>query len=138
MLLHPTSLPGEYGIGTLGKHALEFVDFLAASAQKMWQMCPLGPTGYGNSPYQCFSAFAGNPLLIDLDDLVERRLLGADDLLTVPQLPADRVDYPAVIASKIPLLKKAAAGLASSEDAGVQESLERFAADNSDWLDGSC
>ena len=135
VLLHPTSLPGEYGIGTLGKHALEFVDFLAASAQKMWQMCPLGPTGYGNSPYQCFSAFAGNPLLIDLDDLVERRLLGADDLLTVPQLPADRVDYPAVIASKIPLLKKAAAGLASSEDAGVQESLERFAADNSDWLD---
>ncbi|MFO8066964.1 MAG: 4-alpha-glucanotransferase, partial [Bacteroidales bacterium] len=70
ILLHITSLPGKYGIGTMGKNAYEFVDFLVESGQKLWQILPLGHTGYGDSPYQCFSAFAGNPLLIDLDKLV--------------------------------------------------------------------
>ena len=65
ILLHPTSLPGPYGIGDLGKHAYAFVDWLADAGQQLWQVLPLGPTGYGDSPYQCFSAFAGNPLLID-------------------------------------------------------------------------
>jgi 4-alpha-glucanotransferase len=71
ILLHPTSLPGKFGIGSLGKEAFDFVDFLVESGQKLWQVFPLGPTGYGDSPYQCFSAFAGNPLLISLEKLCE-------------------------------------------------------------------
>ena len=76
ILLHPTSLPGGYGIGDLGHEAYRFVDFLVAAQQSLWQILPLGPTGYGDSPYQCLSAFAGNPLLISPD------LLVADGLLT--------------------------------------------------------
>ena len=73
VLLHPTSLPGRFGIGDLGAEALDFLDLLAAAGQRLWQVLPLGPTGYGDSPYQCFSAFAGNPLLICLDDLIRGR-----------------------------------------------------------------
>ena len=75
ILLHPTSLPGRYGIGDLGPSAHEFIDLLAAAGQRVWQVLPLGPTGYGDSPYQSFSAFAGNPLLLSPDRLA------ADDLL---------------------------------------------------------
>ena len=75
ILLHPTSLPGRYGIGDLGTAAYDFVDFLVAANQSLWQILPLGPTGYGDSPYQCFSAFAGNPLLVSPDALVEDGLL---------------------------------------------------------------
>ena len=75
ILLHPTSLPGKYGIGTLGAEAFKFIDFLRKSKQKIWQILPLGPTGYADSPYQCFSSNAGNPLLVDLDKLVEEKLL---------------------------------------------------------------
>ena len=71
ILLHPTSFPGPFGIGDLGPEAYRFVDFLESTGQSLWQMLPLGRTGYGNSPYMCFSAFAGNPLLISLDKLVE-------------------------------------------------------------------
>ena len=67
ILLHPTSLPGRFGIGDLGKEAYWFADFLASTGQHLWQVLPLGPTGYGNSPYQCVSVFAGNPLLISLE-----------------------------------------------------------------------
>ena len=70
ILLHPTSLPGPFGIGDLGPEAYRWVDFLAESGQGLWQILPLGPTGYGDSPYQCFSAFAGNPLLISPEKLV--------------------------------------------------------------------
>ncbi len=80
ILLHPTSLPGKYGIGTLGKEAFAFVDFLKKSNQKLWQIFPLGPTGYGDSPYQSFSTFAGNPYLIDFDLLIEENLLSQSDL----------------------------------------------------------
>src|SRR3989304_5288432 len=97
ILLHPTSLPGRYGIGDLGDAAYRFVDFLVSAGQQLWQVLPLGPTGYGDSPYQCFSAFAGNPLLISLDKLVEDGLLTERDLGT-PDLPQDRVDYGAVSA----------------------------------------
>ena len=72
VLLHPTSLPGRHGIGGLGPEAYSFVEFLAATGQRWWQMLPVGPTGYGNSPYQSHSSFAGNALMIDLDDLVRR------------------------------------------------------------------
>ena len=74
-MLHPTSLPGRFGIGDLGAEAYRFVDFLKDAGQRLWQVLPLGPTGYGDSPYQCFSAFAGNPLLIGLERLVEKGLL---------------------------------------------------------------
>ena len=77
LLLHPSSLPGRYGIGDLGPAAFSFVSFLRRARQHIWQVLPLGPTGYGDSPYQCFSAFAGNPLLISLDTLVADNLLVA-------------------------------------------------------------
>src|SRR5690606_26241676 len=78
VLLHPTSFPGRYGIGDLGEHAYRFLDFLAESKQSLWQILPLGPTGYGDSPYQSFSAFAGNPLLISPDRLVADGYLPAE------------------------------------------------------------
>src|SRR5450755_2341799 len=100
ILLHPTSLPGPYGIGDLGPAAFEFLDYLEAGGQSLWQMLPLGPTGYGDSPYQCFSAFAGNPLLISLDSLADQGLLDADDLQRARHPNDACVDFPSVIASK--------------------------------------
>jgi len=104
ILLHPTSLPGRFGIGDLGPEAYRFVDFLAAAGQRIWQVLPLGPTGYGDSPYQLFSAFAGNPLLISLDGLAEEGLLTRGELARAPEFPADEVDYGRVIGFKLPLL----------------------------------
>ncbi len=96
VLLHPTSLPGGIGIGDLGVEAHAFVDFLASTGQRWWQMLPLGPTGYGNSPYQSHSSFAGNPLLIDLADLVKRGWLDATACPNDPGLSADSVFFDAV------------------------------------------
>ena len=80
VLLHITSLPGREGTGTFGKHAYRFIDFLSENGQRLWQILPLGPVGFGNSPYQCYSAFAGNPMLIDLAILEEETLLNKTDL----------------------------------------------------------
>jgi 4-alpha-glucanotransferase len=88
VLLHPTSLPSRYGIGDLGESAYLFVDFLAAARQRLWQILPLGPTGYGDSPYQAFSAFAGNPLLISPDRLVEDGFLPAEAVACPSSRPA--------------------------------------------------
>ena len=107
IILHPTSLPGKFGIGSLGKNAFEFIDFLSETKQKIWQVLPLGPTGYGDSPYQCFSAFAGNPLLIDLETLVEDGLLTNEDLQTNEVFDDNYVDYGKVIDFKTYILKKA-------------------------------
>ena len=82
VLLHPTSLPGGFGIGDLGASAFEFIDLLAFARQRVWQVLPLGPSGYGDSPYQCFSAFAGNPLLISPERLIEEGLLTQKRLAT--------------------------------------------------------
>ncbi|HEX8960736.1 MAG TPA: 4-alpha-glucanotransferase, partial [Geobacteraceae bacterium] len=88
ILLHPTALPGPGGIGSLGGECLRFIDFLRSAGQSLWQVLPLGPTGYGNSPYSCYSAFAGNPLLIDLETLVAE---GDVDRSAIPtDLPDDR------------------------------------------------
>ena len=87
LLLHPTSLPGRLGVGTLGAEAHAFLDRLQEAGLGLWQVLPLGPTGYGDSPYQCFSSFAGNPLLVDLDDLVERGWLAEADLAETPDFP---------------------------------------------------
>ena len=109
ILLHVTSLPGIHGIGDFGDSAYEFIEFLAGSGQKIWQVLPLNPTGYGDSPYQCFSAFAGNPLFINLDALREDGLLSAQDLWPIaPDFPDEHVAYDQVIAFKQELLRKAA------------------------------
>jgi len=99
LLLHPTSLPGRWGIGDLGQQAYDFVDFLEKAGQRIWQILPLGPTGHGNSPYQCLSSFAGNPLMICPDDLVKQGWLKADEVYSAPsanRLGEVRVDYTAV------------------------------------------
>lgn len=105
ILLHPSSLPGKYGIGALGKNALHFVDFLEKAGQKLWQVLPMGHTGYGDSPYQCFSIYAGNPILIDLEFLVKDGYLKKSDFTDVPEFPDDRVNYGEVINFKRRMLK---------------------------------
>src|SRR5690554_5134144 len=107
VLVHPTCFPSRYGIGDLGDAAYHFVDFLGAAKQSLWQVLPLGPTGYGDSPYQSFSAFAGNPLLISPDRLVEQGYLPAEAVQNVPALPSHEVDFGPVIAYKSGLLRQA-------------------------------
>jgi len=107
ILLHITSLPGSEGLGTLGEEALQFIDFLEASGQKIWQICPIGPTGYGDSPYQTFSAFAGNSLFISLLELVKDGLLKEEDLPDFTVCDLTIIDYGKVINTRKPVLKKA-------------------------------
>jgi len=133
ILLHPTSLPGSSGIGELGAEAYAFADFLHDCGQRIWQVLPLGPTGYGDSPYQCFSAFAGNPLLISFHRLVERGYLDARDLAGQPGFSADTVDYGAVIAWKLPLLRKAFANFQQAES-DDRPAFEEFCQRHASWL----
>ena len=134
VLLHPTSLPGPYGIGDLGPQAYRFVDWLASTGCKLWQVLPLGPTGYGDSPYQCFSAFAGNPYLISIDFLLQDGLLIQDDLNNKPDFDDARVDFGLLIPWKLDLLQKAFSRFASaSED--LHKEFEYFSAENAVWLD---
>ncbi|ADL12364.1 4-alpha-glucanotransferase [Acetohalobium arabaticum] len=135
ILLHPTSLPGDYGIGSLGEEAYEFIDFLVAADQKLWQILPLGPTGYGDSPYQSFSAFAGNPLLISLERLKEDGLLAADDLKTEKEFALDYVDYDQVTEFKYPLFEKAFQTFKRDAAKSIEDKFQRFCCENSDWLD---
>src|SRR5678809_919739 len=93
VLLHPTSFPGPYGIGDLGSEAYKFVDFLVTAGQSLWQVLPLGPTGYGDSPYACYSAFAGNTLLISPEQLVTEGLLNRSELPSPLAAASDRIDY---------------------------------------------
>ncbi|MDH3428308.1 MAG: 4-alpha-glucanotransferase, partial [Gemmatimonadota bacterium] len=107
ILLHPTSLPGPYGIGDLGPAAHQWLHDLAASGCNLWQVLPLCPTGFADSPYQCFSTFAGNVYLISPDLLCEEGLVSAADLADRPEFPEDAVDYGPVIAWKLALLDAA-------------------------------
>ena len=132
ILLHPTSLPGPYGVGDLGPEAHRFVDFLAAAGQRIWQVLPLGPTGYGDSPYQLFSAFAGNPLLISLDQLAAEGLLTPAELAEAPRFPAATVDYGRVIHFKMPLLRAAFDRFKQSGKPDAQ--FADFRAANAAWL----
>lgn len=134
VLLHPTSLPGPYGVGDLGQEAYRFIDFLHSAGQKLWQVLPLNPTGYADSPFQCFSASAGNPLLISLDSLAEQGLLSRNDLQGVPKFPVDTVDYGAVIRFKMPLLKRAADKFFSASGEHRRD-FDEFAQANAAWLD---
>ncbi len=93
VLLHPTALPSRFGVGDLGPAAFAFVEYLAAARQTLWQVLPLGPTGFGDSPYSSPSAFAGNSLLIALEPLLQQDLLGEDDVAALTSLPADHVDF---------------------------------------------
>ena len=134
ILLHPTSLPGPYGIGDLGPQAYRFVDWLASTGCKLWQVLPLGPTGYGDSPYQCFSAFAGNPYLISVDLLLRDGLLTPDDLRDKPDFPASSVDYGWIIPWKLDLLQKAFSRFLSAPD-DLRREFDYFCAENASWLD---
>ena len=133
LLLHPTSLPGQYGIGELGRTAYEWVDFLVQAGQRIWQVLPLGPTGYGDSPYQSFSAFAGNPLLISIEKLLESGYLTAADVAGRPSFPEDHVDFGWVLHWKLPVLARAAERfLASGRD---RQAFAAFDARHAAWLD---
>ena len=134
ILLHPTSLPGPYGIGDLGPQAYRFVDWLSSTGCKLWQVLPLGPTGYGDSPYQCFSAFAGNPYLINFDFLIQDGLLTRDDFLDKPDFPASRVDFGWIIPWKLDLLQKAFSRFPSASE-GLHREFDYFCASNASWLD---
>ncbi|MEJ6484009.1 4-alpha-glucanotransferase [Nostoc punctiforme UO1] len=107
ILLHPTSFPSRFGVGDLGLEAYRFIDFLKDSHQQYWQVLPLGPTGYGNSPYMCYSAMAGNPLLISPEKLRDKGLLTEEDFANLPGFPVEKVDFDQVVPIKIGLLKKA-------------------------------
>src|SRR5437773_2692177 len=93
VLLHPTSLPGRFGVGDFGPEALRFLDFLSASGQSLWQVLPLNPPTASQSPYQCYSAFAGNPLFVSSEGLVEKKLLARQALSHLPKFPASKVDF---------------------------------------------
>ncbi|MBI2497462.1 MAG: 4-alpha-glucanotransferase [Opitutae bacterium] len=135
VLLHPTCLPGAQGCGVLDAHAVRFLDFLKESGLKYWQVCPLGPTGYGDSPYQCFSAFAGNPYLVDLAALVPFGLLAADDLAGLAALPPDRTDYGALHAIKPRLLRAAHAEFRRKKPALPYGDFATFCRREAHWLD---
>lgn len=134
ILLHPTSLPGRFGIGDLGIEAYRFADFLEEAGQKLWQVLPLNPTGYADSPYQCFSVFAGNPLLISLEKLLNQGLLAAADFEGAPAFPDNQVDYGLVLEFKLPLLRKAAHNFAASASRSDRAQFETFCRENTRWL----
>lgn len=133
ILLHPTSLPGPFGIGDLGPAAYRFVDFLAEAGQGLWQVLPLGPTGYRDSPYQCTSAIAGNPLLISPEGLLAAGWVDAADL-EHPDFPAGEVDFGAVHAWKRKLLDRAHQGFLARADQSQRDAYARFQGSHRDWL----
>lgn len=134
VLLHPTSLPGPDGIGDLGPEAYRWVDFLDETGCSIWQILPLGPTGYGDSPYQCFSAFAGNPYLVNSALLLEDGLLTGDDLADRPAFAPYAVDYGPVIQWKITLLDRAYARFKRSTSQKRKAAFDEFRQANADWL----
>ena len=134
ILLHPTSLPGAYGIGDLGPAALRWLDWLAASGCSLWQVLPLGPTGYGDSPYQCFSAFAGNPYLISPEILLEQGLLEKEDLSEMPAWEAEKIDFGRMYGWKPALLEKAFQRF-SAHPGVLQAEFQAFCTENAAWLD---
>jgi 4-alpha-glucanotransferase len=135
VLVHPTSFPSRYGIGDLGGSAYQFIDFLANGRQSLWQILPLGPTSYGDSPYQSFSAFAGNPLLISPDKLVEAGFLTHEVVSEVPAFPDDKVDYGWVIDYKNQLLRQAFDHFQQFGRDDQREAFDAFCAEQASWLE---
>ena len=134
ILLHPTSLPGEWGIGDLGEQAYRFADFLAEAGQRLWQILPLGPPGFTCSPYQAFSGMACNPLLISLQTLVDQRWLSPEDLADAPRFPPSHVDFETVTPFKTRLIKKAAAAFAQNPSDPLRGEFLEFCAEAGSWL----
>ncbi len=136
VLLHPTSLPGNQGVGVLNQAVDDWLDFLAEAGIRYWQVCPLGPTGYGDSPYQCFSAFAGNPYLIDLRALVRARLLTDADVAPSEQLPHDHVDFGWLYVTKWPALFRAYENYKKQSGHILPYGdFDEFRHEHRDWLD---
>ena len=134
VLLHPTSLPGPHGSGDLGRDAYHFVDWLVAGGQKLWQILPLAGIGPGNSPYMSNSAFAGNQLLVDLDELYRQGFLDAEDLIPTPGMSAETVDFACMVPFRMDRLAKAAARFASHGTTAQREAFAQFAQEHSAWL----
>jgi 4-alpha-glucanotransferase len=134
IILHPTSLPGPDGIGDLGPEAYRWVNFLRDSGFGLWQVLPLSPTGYGDSPYQSFSAFAGNPYLVSPTMLLDDDLLSANDLADRPNFPSDKVDYGPVIQWKLKLLDRAYNNFKKSASDELQIAMARFQLNETSWL----
>ena len=134
ILLHPTSLPGPYGIGDFGESAYAWIEALARAGQSWWQVLPLGPTGYGDSPYQLFSAFAGNTNLISPDNLVQEGLINRGQIEGV-RLRPERVDYGAVVEFKRALLMEAWQGFKAGRAPFLRPQFETFCAEQAAWLD---
>ncbi len=134
VLLHPSSFSSPYGIGDVGPAARDWVQFVASTGTGIWQILPLGPTGYGDSPYQCFSSFAGNPYLISPDDLLADGFLSESDLAAYPDFPADYVDYGPVIIAKLELLDRAFDRFLDGEGAHEDE-FAAFRTEHASWVE---
>lgn len=135
ILLHPTSLPGRFGVGDLGADAYRFVDWLNSAGQRLWQIMPLGPTGYGDSPYSSFSAFAGNTNLVSPEELVKDGLLAESDLQGLPDFPAEKVDYGKVIEFKRRLLETAFGNFKTRADESLRGDYRGFLGFAQLWLE---
>lgn len=138
ILLHITSLPSKYGIGDFGKSSFEFIDFLKKANQKIWQILPLGQTSFGDSPYQSFSTFAGNPLLISIDSLIKDNLISEKDLGEIPNFSETNVEYGKVIDYKYSIYRKAFAKFKTLKDKKIVSNYNSFCKKNQDWLDDYC
>ena len=134
VLAHPTSFPSPYGIGDMGKEAYNFIDFLHMAGQHLWQVLPLGPCGNGNSPYQSFSVFAGQPLLISPDLLIEKKLLTREDLEPIPEFNPDKVEYTKVTEYKTGLYQN----FRHTSDKDLLEEYDSFQKNNEFWLEDYC
>jgi len=135
ILLHPTSLPGDLGIGDLGRWAYRFADFLAEGRQQFWQILPLSPTGFGYSPYQAYSSIAGNPLLLSTQSLADRGWLSPEDLQGIQKFPDSIVDFDAVIPVKKKLIKKAASAFFQNSADPLHREFSAFCSEMSPWLE---
>ena len=133
LLLHVTSLPSPYGIGDLGSSAFSWVNRLHDTGQRWWQALPLGPTGYGNSPYQSMSSFAGNAMLVSPGSLVSDELLAAKDCEA--SFPSDVVDYDAVVPFKIRLLERAWKNFRAGRRQDLRSEYDQFCAEQGHWLE---
>src|ERR1039458_4105261 len=133
VLLHVTSLPSYGGVGDFGPAAYEFVDFLAAAKQRLWQVLPLGPTGYGSSPYSALSAFAGNPVLISLERLVQDGWIGAERIEGLPGHDGP-ADFGAAATRKIPPIEEAAANFLDRAGDETRARFQSFCQNNISWL----
>ncbi len=134
ILLHPTSLPGPDGIGDLGPEAFRWIDFLSQTGCQFWQILPLGPTGYGDSPYQCFSAFAGNPYIISATALLDQGLLSRSDLEIRPGFPLERVEYGPVIDWKVKILQRAFNNFTKGDFPSLKKEFTDFIDSEKEWL----